>query len=162
MGKNTQKTIRRAGGGRGTEGGRENLTSREFSAGGIIFKDDKWLVAKSSASDLFPKEVWRFPKGHIEENEPIEQAALREVREESGVEAKIIKKIETIKYFFKHPEKGNIFKFVTFYLMEWQVDLPEGHDMETSEVAWLSFDEAYKRLSFYSEKKLLKKAKELL
>ena len=53
-------------------------------------------------------------------------------------------------------------KFVTFYLMEWQKDLPEGHDTETSEVAWLPYDEAYKKLSFSGEKQILKKAKLLL
>ena len=106
--------------------------------------------------------MWRLPKGHVDGEESTEQAAVREVKEEAGIEAKIIKKIETIKYFYRHPEKGDILKFVTFYLMEYVKDLPEGHDDETSEVAWLSFDEALKTLSFSGEKQILKKAKDLL
>ncbi|KKR72939.1 MAG: hypothetical protein UU16_C0035G0020 [Candidatus Woesebacteria bacterium GW2011_GWA2_40_7] len=54
-----------------------------------------------------------------------------------------------------------IMKFVTFYLMEYLRNLPEGFDGETSEVAWLAYDEAYKRLSFTKEKEILKKAKDL-
>jgi len=121
-----------------------------------------WLVTRSTPSDLFPKAVWRLPKGHIESNESTEQTAIREVGEESGIEAKIIKKIETVKYFFTISGEGNIFKFVTFYLMEYVSDLSKGHDMETSEISWLSYEEAYKKLSYGREKQMLKKARELL
>lgn len=136
--------------------------TREFSSGGVVFRNGKWLVTKTTVSLLFPKQVWRLPKGHIDGKESPEEAALREVKEEGGVEAKIVKKIETIKYFYTHPENGKIFKFVTFFLMEWVADLPEGFDSETSEIAWLSFDEAYKTLSFSGEKQILKKAQALL
>lgn len=138
-----------------------------------------WLVTRSTPSDLFPKAVWRLPKGWIDNEtqeipgpmasgkikaneDSLQKAALREVAEEGGIESKIIKKIETTFYIYHHPTKGKIMKFVTFYLMEHLKDLPEGYDEETSEVAWLSYDEAYKRLSFSSEKHILKKAKELL
>ena len=169
MGKDTQnKTV---------------LTSREFSSGGVGFKgDDKnvlWLVTASMPSELYPKIVWRLPKGWIDNETPdipgpiasgkvkadeesLEKAALREVREEGGVIASIIKKIGTEKYFFNAPDKGKILKFVTFYLMEWVKDVPEGHDEETSEITWLSFDEASKKLSYSGEKEMLKKAEELL
>ena len=172
MGKNTQsKTI---------------LILREFSSGGVVYKGDKWLVTRSSASKLYPEAVWRLPKGWIDNETPdipglmasgkmkadeesLQKAALREVREEGGVEARIIKKIGTEKYFYNAPDKGlpagrqgKILKFVTFYLMEWVKDLPEGFDEETSEITWLAFDEAYKKLSFSGEKQMLKKAKELL
>lgn len=135
---------------------------REFSSGGVVYKNNKWLVTASSVSKLFPKSVWRLPKGWIDEGEKLEETALREVREEGGIEAKIIKKIETIKYFYLHPEKGRILKFVTFFLMEWVKDLPEGFGEETSEIAWLSYEDAYKKLSFSSEKQILRKAKEML
>ena len=130
-------------------------------------------------SKLYPKIYWRLPKGWIDNKTPdvsgpmasgkvkadeesLQKAALREVREEGGIEAGIIKKIGTEKYFFNAPDKGKILKFVTFYLMEWVKDIPEGYDEETSEIAWMPFDEAYKILSFSGEKQMLKKAKELL
>lgn len=156
---------------------------RQFSSGGVVYKKEGnsilWLVTKSSTSDLYPDPVWRLPKGWIDNDAPdipgpmasgrikadeesLQNAALREVSEEGGVGARIIQKIETTKYVFNAPDVGKILKFVTFYLMELVKELPEGHDDETSEVAWLTFEEAKKRLSFSGEKQMLVKAKELL
>lgn len=157
----------------------KSSTVREFSSGGVVFKGDKWLVRGSNPSKLFPKVFWGLPKGWIDNDSPdepgpiasgrtkadevsLQSAALREVAEEGGIEAKIIKKIGSEKYFFKHPIRGPILKFVTFYLMEYVRDLPEGHDSETSEVLWLSYDEAYKKISASGEKQMLRKARELL
>ncbi len=139
--------------------------SREFSSGGVVFKKIKnnvfWLVSRSMPSTLYPKAIWRLPKGWIDEGESVENAALREVREETGVEAEIVKKIETIKYFYTHPTRGRVFKFVTLFLMKWIKDLPEGFDNETSEIAWLPFSEAYIKLTISNEKKVLSKAKDI-
>lgn len=138
---------------------------REFSAGGVVYKpgrDDLWLVTASMPSKLYPKAVWRFPKGWIDEKEKIEEAASREVREEGGVEARIIKKIGTEKYFFTTKEGKKILKFVTFYLMEWVRDLPEGFGDETSEVVWLPYNKAYERLTYSGEKEVLEKARNTL
>ena len=146
--------------------GKKEKVIREFSSGGVVYKKEKnktlWLVTRSAASDLYPKQVWRLPKGWIDEGEKVEEAALREVREEGGIEAKIIQKIETVKYFFTTADKSKVLKFVTFYLMEFVKDLPESFGEETSEIAWLPYEEAYKKLSFSGERQVLKKAKELL
>lgn len=156
---------------------------REFSSGGVVFKKDGdkifWLLARTSPSDIFPDTFWRLPKGWIDDSAPgvpgpmasgkikadeasLRNAALREVREEGGVKAEIIEKIGSSKYFYNFPGKGRILKFVTFYLMRWVSDLPEGFDGETSEISWLPYNQAYKTLSFDNEKQILKKAKELL
>ena len=144
------------------EGKKENKVTREFSSGGVVYRKEKnkilWLVTKSASTDLYPKQVWRLPKGWIDEGETSQEAALREVREEGGVEAKIVKKIETVNYFFTTPNKTKILKFVTFYLMRWLKDLSEGFGEETSEIAWLPFDKAFKKLSFSGERQVLKKA----
>lgn len=94
------------------------------------------------------------------DEESLQKAALREVAEEGGIEAKIISKIGSIKIFFTSPDKQKILKFITFYIMEWVKDLPEGFGEESSEVAWLPFEEATKRLKYSTEKQILKKAKE--
>jgi len=152
---------------------------REFSSGGVVFKGDKWLVRATMPSDLFPKTYWMLPKGWIDDagsqtpgpmasgklkadEKSLRETALREVREEAGVSAEIVEKIGTVKYFFDHPMRGKILKFATFYLMKWKKDLPEGFDDETSEVSWLPYEEAYKKLSFGGEKQTLKKAKDIL
>ncbi len=148
------------------EGKKENKVTREFSSGGAVYKKEKgeilWLVTKSAVSDLYPKAVWRLPKGWIDEGETTEETAIREIKEEGGVEAKIIKKIETVRYFFTTSDKNKILKFVTFYLAEWVGDLPEGFGEETSEIVWLPYEEALKKLSYSGERQVLKKAKELL
>jgi 8-oxo-dGTP pyrophosphatase MutT (NUDIX family) len=95
------------------------------------------------------------------DEESLQKAALREVSEEGGVATKIISKIGTTTYFINLPE-GRVMKFVTFYLMEWLSDLPEGTDEETSEVRWLEFAEARKLLSFSHEKQVLDRAQQLL
>lgn len=172
MGKDTQQKT-------GTVLKTQSSIEREFSSGGVVFKGDKWLIRSTMPSDLFPKSYWTLPKGWIDDAAPgipgpmasgkvkadeksLRENALREVQEEAGVDAKIIKKIGTVKYFFDHPERGKILKFATFFLMEWKKDLPEGFDEETSEVLWLSFEEAKKKLSFSAEKQMLERAKDLL
>ena len=144
------------------EGKKENRVRKEFSSGGVVFKKDKWLITRSMPSEIYPKSVWRLPKGWVDKDESAEEAALREVKEEGGVEAKVIKKIETVRYFFTTPDKGKVLKFVTFYLMEWIKNLSEGLGEETSEIAWLSFDQAVKKLAYSGEKQILKKAKGIL
>ena len=161
----------------------KSLVTREFSSGGVVFKkegkDILWFVRETAASKLFPRQYWMLPKGRIDDTkddkpgpmsqgliradeESLQATAVREVAEEGGVEARIVKKIETIRYSFVHPDVGKILKFVTFYLMEWKKDLPEGFDGETAEIAWLLFDKAYKQLSFSGEKQVLKKGSQLL
>ena len=158
---------------------------REYSAGGVVYRKSqipnpksqipllrrgfggqanskfqiRWLLIKPKG-----KERWQLPKGLIDKGESAEEAALREVKEEGGVEAKIIKKIDTIKIFFHYNFPGApedlVFKTITFFLMEYLQDTKEGPDyeVEIDKVVWLPFSEAYKRLTFPSEKKILKKA----
>jgi 8-oxo-dGTP pyrophosphatase MutT (NUDIX family) len=151
---------------------------REFSAGGVVFKKDSgkilWLVTKSAPSERIQNPVWRLPKGWIDnasadtpgevasglrkgKEDEIQKGALREVEEEGGVGGRIVEKLGTVKFFFQL-QGEKILKFVTYYLMEWVRDLPEGPGFETETVEWLSFEEAYKRLKFPSEKDILKKA----
>ena len=140
---------------------------REFSAGGIVFKkiDGQilFLVRKASGGELYKGTLgWNLPKGRIDEGETVEQAALRETREEVGVEAKIIGKLETIKYFYTDIEGEKIMKFVTFYNMEYVADIPGGYGWETAEVAWMDGETAIKNLAYVSERKLIKKAMEMI
>jgi len=130
---------------------------RQFSAGGIIFKPgDLWLVRKPKANEGFKGSLgWSFPKGIIDPGETSEQAALREVREEAGVEAEIIKKLPPIKIFFTDHEGDKVFKTITYFVMKWKADLPEGFGNETEVVVWLSREEAREQLAFPSERELL-------
>ena len=156
---------------------------REFSAGGVVFKKARskvlWLVAKSSPSKKYPKDIFRLPKGWIDDEEngkkpgplsrgerkltedELRSASLREVREEGGIEAEIIKKIGTERFLYIK-EGERILKFVTFYLMEWVKDLLEGPGFETEKVEWLIYEDAKRKLTHSGEKKMLDRAHNLL
>ncbi len=129
---------------------------REFSAGGIVFnKQGQVLVTQHSQNHH-----WSFPKGLIDPGQTTEEAALREVREEGGIVAEIKGKVGYSKYTYTlNGEK--IFKVVTYFLMEYISGDIADHDWEVEDSAWLSPEDALKKLNFSQDKTLLKKAVEL-
>lgn len=128
---------------------------REFSAGGIVFKDNKVLLTKHSQN-----KHWSFPKGLIDPGQTPQEAAVREVREEGGVEAEILDKVGYNKYVYVlNGEK--IFKVVTYFLMKYKSGDPKNHDWEVEEAGWYEVEDALKQLTFSQDKQLLKKAAEL-
>ena len=130
---------------------------REFSAGGIVFKDSKVLLVKAGSLRDESKKHWKFPKGHLDGGESSQEAAVREVYEETGIEAKIIEKIGTSKYtYILKGEK--VFKIVTYYLMEYLSGETSPQLGEIEEVIWASPEKARELLSFSADKKLLKEA----
>lgn len=115
---------------------------------------------------------WEFAKGHIEDGESSQDAALREVEEETGIkDLKIITGFkEYIKYFFrnnydlKKEDKNKapwIFKLVVFYLAKTNTSNVSLSD-EHIGFAWLPYKEAFKKLTFKNAKNLLKKANDIL
>lgn len=92
---------------------------------------------------------WGIPKGHIELNESSEQAAVREVREETGAQAEVIKKLGDNQYYFQL-ENRLIRKKVDVYLMRLtgSADLQPETTYEVEEVAWVDADKALKRVSY--------------
>lgn len=137
---------------------------REVSAGGAVYKKDNdkvfLLLIKPSGLTKNKEKKWTFPKGLIDNQDP-EIAAVREVKEEAGVEARIVEKLGSIKYTFIW-EGENIFKIVTFYLMEYVSGDPQDHDREVAEAKWVEFSEAEKMLSYKGDKEIFIKAKKML
>lgn len=128
---------------------------REFSAGGLVRKGNLWLIRRPASNPEYRGNLgWSFPKGWIDPGENLEQAAIREVREEGGVEAKVIKKLRTLKVFFK--DKGElVMKFITYFMMEYVADAPEGFGEETAEIKWVTKEEALDLLVHKNEQELL-------
>ncbi len=134
---------------------------REFSAGGIIIRnlsgEVEILLINNAAMRDPKKSYWGFPKGHIEGKESSEEAALREVKEETGLEVRVIKKIGDSKYVFsKDGEK--IFKMVIMFLMEYVGGELKIQDQELLGANWFTKNEALKKLSFPKDRELLKEA----
>ena len=92
----------------------------------------------------------------MDEGENLEQAAVREVREEGGVVAKVIKKLPVLKVFFKH-DGELVMKFITYFVMEYIEDAPEGFGEETAETKWVTKDEAAQLLAHKNEQELLER-----
>ncbi len=130
---------------------------REFSAGGIVFNDNGQVLVTQHSQNKH----WSFPKGLLDHPEQtMEESALREVKEEGGVEAEILGKVGYSKYVYIY--KGEkIFKIVTYFLMKYISGDPKDHDWEVEEAGWYSPEEALKQLSFSQDKVLLKKALEM-
>jgi len=139
---------------------------REISAGGAVFKKKKkellWLLVQPKRSDSSKPINWRLAKGIIEERESTEATAKREVEEEAGIKVKILDKIGKTTYFYTF--KGQrIFKIIIFYLMQYQAETGNGvNGVEIEKSQWVPYQEAYQKLTFDSEKKILKKAKKIL
>lgn len=140
---------------------------REFSAGGIVFNNqNQVLLVKTRSFRAYQKngiaEYWGFPKGHIEEGQTTKEAALREVKEEGGVEAEIIDKLGSSKYIYTQKGGEKAFKVVTMFLMKYLSGDESDHDHEVVESGWFSPEEALKILSFPADKELLHKALEMM
>ena len=135
----------------------------QISAGGIVYKKENnqilILVAQHSGH-----KGWVFPKGligdHVE-NEDKKETAIREVKEETGVSAKILKPLAPITYRYTF-EGIKIKKTVYYYLMEYLDGDISNHDWEMEKVEWLPKEEVENRLTYESEKKVWREAWELI
>jgi mutator protein MutT len=128
----------------------------EFSAGGIVLDGDRLLMVK--VQNLEGEERWTFPKGHIEKGETAEEAALREVEEETGYRCQIGERFERVQYYFQR--KGELTKkTVAWFLMKPLEKTGHPDAEEILETAWVSMEEANQRASYKSDKKLLAKLK---
>jgi 8-oxo-dGTP pyrophosphatase MutT (NUDIX family) len=137
-------------------------TKTQISAGGVAYRK----VASRTEVALISvgaNNRWQLPKGQVGDGEDPEAAALREVREEAGIQAEIIKPLETITYWFYVTQQGKrlrIHKFVHFYLMRYLSGDPDQHDQEVNEARWVDIDQAIDQLAFDSEREILRQAKE--
>jgi 8-oxo-dGTP pyrophosphatase MutT (NUDIX family) len=133
-------------------------TARAVSAGGVVLAEPRpdapvALVAHRSVRGTLQ---WTLPKGAQEGGETVTQTALREVREETGLEAELIGPLDTIDYWFVWaPEKTRYHKFVHYFLMRAVGGDFAEHDHEMEEAAWFEPAQARRRMSFANERKLL-------
>jgi 8-oxo-dGTP pyrophosphatase MutT (NUDIX family) len=134
-------------------------TRAEVSAGGVVFRDTptgKEVVLASRRTkrgDL----AWGLPKGQVEPSERPEDAAVREVQEETGIEAEIERDLGEISYFYVW-EGVRVRKRVRFYLMRATGGDVSRHDHEMEEVRWFPAGEALRKASFGSERQILERA----
>src|SRR5438477_9670304 len=155
---------------------------REISAGGVVVRrqDAEWWMAAielpvevSEQSDVpnravrpKTKAVLCLPKGLVDPGEKALEAALREVREETGVTASPVTKLADIKYMYVRTwgDGAQVFKIVSFYLLRYesgQIDrISEAMRIEVARASWIRLQDAAKLLAYKGEKQMARQALE--
>jgi 8-oxo-dGTP diphosphatase len=139
-------------------------TRLEVSAGGVVLRQGVTGGTEVAMIGTRGSQRWGLPKGAVNEGESIADAALREVREETGLEAAIRASLKTIEYWFWWGETGHRerhHKQVHFYLMAYRGGDPSQHDHEVDEVRWFPIDEAIEIASYSTERAVLKEARDM-
>jgi 8-oxo-dGTP pyrophosphatase MutT (NUDIX family) len=138
---------------------------REFSAGGVVLRRmrGRWWIAAIEPHNTTG--VIALPKGNIDPGERPEATAQREVREETGVEASLVRKLIDARYFYIRSwgDGERVFKVVSFYLFTYRggtIDhIEPAMRKEVRRAFWLALDEAPERLSYKGEKEVARRAR---
>ena len=132
---------------------------REVSAGGVIYRKHAGAI---EIALIHVRNRWGLPKGHVEKGESNSDAALREVREETGLEGRMRKKLGDIRYSYREKRTGRepirIYKRVYFYLLRYLKGDVRDHDHEVDEARWFPIEEAIQTLKFATERRMVKRA----
>lgn len=139
-------------------------TLEQVSAGGVAYReiDGRIEIAIILTN---PERRWQLPKGMIDAGESFAQAALREVREEAGVETDLIGPLETTEYWFSADRDGTrarFHKFVHWFLMRYRSGNVDDHDQEVVEARWVTVGDALEMLVFKNERDVVAKAVEAI
>ena|SRR5215216_5469821 len=140
------------------------ITKDQVSAGGVAFRRVNSEIQIAIVS-VKPSLRWQLPKGIVDPGETTAVTAVREVREEAGVETDPIELIETVQYWYQRVQYGQrirYHKFVHFYLLRYLDGDVADHDHEIAEARWVSFQEAIDMLAFKSEKGVVEKAQRMI
>lgn len=131
------------------------------SAGGIVFRPITSGGTEVALISVGDPPRWQLPKGLVDKGETPEIAALREAREEAGIDSVIIEKMKPVEYWYQATVAGKrvrYHKFVHFFLMSYVAGDVADHDHEVNEARWVEIGKALELLAFKSEREVLKEA----
>jgi 8-oxo-dGTP pyrophosphatase MutT (NUDIX family) len=128
-------------------------TEREFSAGGVVLRDLECVVIVPTRRAADGSKVLALPKGHIDPGESAADAALREVREEAGVETELVAKLGDVRYWYMRAGR-RIAKTVSYFLLAYRAGSPDDHDQEVEEARWMALDEAAEKLTYKGDRQM--------
>jgi 8-oxo-dGTP pyrophosphatase MutT (NUDIX family) len=134
---------------------------REFSAGGVLVRTIRSRPALAAIRPRGRNDVWALPKGKIDPGESAAEAAVREVREETGVEGRLVEKLGDVRYVYTFRGE-RIFKVVSFFLLRAGRgrigEIDEAMRIEVAEARWLPLEEAPRLLAYRGEREMAAKA----
>lgn len=130
---------------------------RQHSAGGLVVRDAQVLLIATAGGSR-----WQLPKGRLEEGETSEQAAVREVREETGVTGRIVAPLPGIDYWFAEGRRKRIRKHVDYFLLEYVSGSERDFDRrEADDARWFPWSEAVVQLTHANERRVAESARRL-
>jgi len=133
-------------------------TEHHRSAGGLIVYASRILLIATQKGRR-----WQLPKGHIEAGETPEQAAVREVREETGVTGRIVAPLPGVEYWYVEKGPCRVHKKVDYFLLDYvSGDAVDFDPEEVSGTGWFSWEAGIARLTFENERRVVRRARELL
>jgi 8-oxo-dGTP pyrophosphatase MutT (NUDIX family) len=139
-------------------------TRDEVSAGGVVFRlrDGRGVEVALIRTH---EHRWQLPKGWIDQGESAAQTAVREVREEAGVDAEVVGPLGEIEYRYVSKydaEPVRVRKRVHVFLLRYTAGSTDNHDDEVLEARWVAIGEAERMLAFEDERRMVATARELL
>ena len=141
------------------------MAVREFSAGGVVVRRmaGRWWVALvRPRRDPGQREVWALPKGLIDGGERAPETAVREAYEETGIHARLDRKLGDVRYVYSRRGGERVLKVVSFFLLRSAGGrigaLPPGMEVEVAEARWLPLGEAPRVLAYRGEREMAERA----
>lgn len=129
----------------------------EFSAGGVVVSDGQVIAIVPVKRAADGRKVLGLPKGHLDGDETPEEAARREVAEETGVDAELVDELGDVRY--RYDRRGRpINKVVRFYLFRYRGGDVADHDHEIEEARWMPLAQAIEQLSYEGEREMVRRA----
>jgi 8-oxo-dGTP pyrophosphatase MutT (NUDIX family) len=125
--------------------------SAEFSAGGVAVRRFRGRPFVAVITTF--KGATALPKGHTDAGESAEEAAVREVREEAGIETTLVQKLDDIRYWYVRRGERQL-KIVRFFLLRYISGSVRDHDDEVVSAAWIPLEEAPNRLAYRGEREV--------
>jgi 8-oxo-dGTP pyrophosphatase MutT (NUDIX family) len=129
----------------------------EFSAGGVVVCEGRVITIVPVKRGADGRRVLGLPKGHLDGAETPEEAARREVAEETGVDGELLEHLGDVKYRYDRGGRA-INKVVRFYLFAYRSGDLADHDHEIEAASWMPLEEAARRLTYAGERRIVRRA----